>query len=359
MDELLQKLGEVRAAIAEAGLGGVRLRGSDWFAWATCGGSNVVLLTTDIGVAEVWITQRGAWVLTDEIEAQRLAEEEVPQGLEVWRGPWADRDAREQWVAETRGAGPIASDRPEKSEVALPSSLWAARSALDPAELDRYRALARDAAAAMTEVLNAARPEWTGHALAGAGAEALWSRGIHPALTLVGDERRLPLHRHPTASGERLGARAMLVFCARRHGLFANLTRFVSFRAPTTSERRAMEVVAEVEAAAFDASRPGATLGAVYRAMVEAYARTGHAGEERKHHQGGSCGYLARDVVARPGDLTQLQPMNAVAWNPSVAGAKIEDTVMVTPSGLEVLTVDASWPTVERAGRKRPDVLVR
>ena len=38
--------------------------------------------------------------------------------------------------------------------------------------------------AMMTEVLTRARPEWTEWQLAGAGAEALWRRGIEPTLTL-------------------------------------------------------------------------------------------------------------------------------------------------------------------------------
>ena len=304
--ELSKKLAAVRSAIAEAGLGGVRLRGTDWFSWATCGGSNVVLLTTDVGVAEVWVTADSAWVLTDEIEAARLSEEELPRPLEVWAGPWADPAAREQWVAKTRGKGRLASDRPAGDEAPLPAALVAARSSLQPEELERYRALGRDAAEAMTQVLRSARPEWTGFELAGAGAEALWGRGVHPALTLVGEERRLPLHRHATASREKLGARAMLVFCARRHGLFANLTRFVYFKAPSPAERRLIDDVAAVEAEALSASKPGARLGDIYSAIVAAYAARSHPGAERLHHQGGSCGYLSRDVVARPGTATVL-----------------------------------------------------
>jgi hypothetical protein len=75
----------------------------------------------------------------------------------------------------------------------------------------------------MTEVLQAAQPTWTEYQLAGAGAEALWSRGLHPALTLVAGERRLPLYRHATPTGEKIGRQAMLVFCARGYGLYANL----------------------------------------------------------------------------------------------------------------------------------------
>jgi Xaa-Pro aminopeptidase len=357
--ELEVRLSRVRAIMEQHGLGGVRLRGVDWFAWATCGGSNVVLLTTDVGVAEVFITRAAAWVLTDAIEAPRMEQEEVPPGLKVWVHPWAERERREVFVEEKRGGALVASDRPSGQEVPLPAELVDFRHSLLPQELERYRALARDAAEAMTEVLLAAKPEWTGWQLAGAGAEALWSRGIHPALTLVGEERRLPLHRHATASRERLGGRAMLVFCARRHGLFANLTRFVYFRQPSAEERRLATDVARVEAAGLQASRPGVTLGAVYRTMVEAYAACGHPGAEAFHHQGGSCGYLARDDVAGPGSKVVLQPSNAMAWNPSLPGAKIEDTVVLTEGGLEILTVDPRWPTFEMEGHARPDLLVR
>src|SRR3954451_3975682 len=123
MDELQRKLKAMRECIEREGLGGVRLRGTDWFAWATCGGSNVVLLTTDTGVAEVFITAGQACVLTDEIEATRLASEEVPSSLELWAGPWAEPAKREQYVASRRGPGVIASDRPASNEVQLPASL--------------------------------------------------------------------------------------------------------------------------------------------------------------------------------------------------------------------------------------------
>jgi Xaa-Pro aminopeptidase len=357
--ELSAKLATVRASLEQHGLGAVRLRGVDWFAWATCGGSNVVLLTTDTGVAEVLITREGAWVLTDAIEQARLEEEEIPAGLKVWASPWTERGRKETFVEQQRGGRPVASDRPVGQEVPLPAELFQARYMLLPEEQERYRRLGRDAAEAMTEVMLAARPEWTGWQLAGAGAEALWARGIHPALTLVGEERRLPLHRHATASQERLGARAMLVFCARRHGLFANLTRFVYFREPSATERKLAADVARVEAAGFRASRPGASLGQVLTTLVEAYAACGHPGAEALHHQGGSCGYLSRDHVAVPGLEVKLHRHSAVAWNPSLPGAKIEDTALITDEGLELLTVDPRWPTVTVDGRPRPELLVR
>lgn len=358
MDELESKLSAVRAALAEAGLTAVRLRGVDWFAWATCGGSAVVVLTAEVGVAEVLITADEAVVLTDEIEAARLADEQLPPGLRVHADPWAELEGREKFVRAMAGDR-VASDRPEPGEAPLPEGLWRARRSLLPQELERYRTLGREAAEAATDVLQAARREWTGWQLAGTASEALWRRGIEPTLTLVGDERRLPRYRHATAARDRLGARAMLVLCARRHGLFANLTRFVYFRPPTADERRLALDVARVEAAALAASRPGATHAEVLAAIVRAYADAGHPGAERKHHQGGSCGYLSRDVVARPGIDVPLQLHGAVAWNPSLPGAKIEDTFVIGERGVENLTLDPRWPAFEHAGRARPDLLVR
>ena len=319
----------------------------------------MVILTTETGVGEVLVSQTNAWVLTDTIEAERLHDEEVPAGLEMWVGPWNDPAARQRFVDQIAGGGQVVSDRPSAAESELPPDLLAAKRRLLPSEVERYRALGRDAAEAMTEVLSRAQPDWTEFALAGAGAEAMWRRGIHPALTLVGGERRLPIYRHATASDEPIGARAMLVYCGRRHGLYANLTRFVYFREPTAGERALIDDAASVEAVAFAASTPGTSIGAVYDAIVRAYADHGYPGAEANHHQGGTTGYLSRELFGLPGLATTIEANTALAWNPSLPGAKIEDTVLTSGAGIEILTVDPAWPTVTVAGRERPDVLVR
>jgi hypothetical protein len=54
-----------------------------------------------------------------------------------------------------------------------------------------------------------------------------------------------------------------------------------------------------------------------------------------------------------------IQPRNAMAWNPSLPGSKIEDTVVVSDQGLEILTVDPRWPVFQVEGRARPELLVR
>jgi len=357
-EEIGQKLATIRATLATSSLGAVRLRGVDWFAWATGGASNVVNLTTEAGVAEVLVTARDAWILTDAIEAPRMRAEEAPAPFRVQEHPWDTPVARERFVAIEAG-GEVGSDRPRGGERPLPHALVEARLRLVPAEIARYRALGREAAEAVTDVLSAAQPDWSEVALAGAAAEALWRRGIHPTVLLAAGAERLPRYRHPIPTGAALGRVAMLVVCGRRHGLYANLTRFVAFGGLRPEEQRAYADVAAVEALALDASRPGARLDEIFATIERAYAAAGRPGEERLHHQGGPTGYLAREILATHDTLHALGAGMAVAWNPSVPGMKIEDTLLIGADDVEFLTEDPRWPTRTVGGRRRPGVLER
>lgn len=353
--EVADKLEFLRNALAETGATAVRLRGTDWFAWATAGGENTVLLAAETGVAEVLVSADGAWILTDEIEAQRFVDEELPADFKLYVNPWADSGDRENFVWEASSGGKILSDRPMSDESPLPASLLHRKRVMVLSELERYREVGRLASEAMTEVLSAAKPTWTEYQLAGAGAEALWARGLHPTLTLVAGERRLPLYRHATATGELLGHEAMLVFCARGYGLYANLTRFVCFGSLGSDRAQLHRQVREIEAQALAVCQPGTALNAVYQVLAQAYEQRGYPHAIREHHQGGTTGYLSREVVARPMTAGELAENMAVAWNPSLPGAKIEDTFVIRTGGeLENLTLNPNWPSVEVGGRSRP-----
>ncbi|WP_034385331.1 Xaa-Pro peptidase family protein [Deinococcus sp. YIM 77859] len=361
-EEVETKLTWVREALAQAGAETCRLRGTDWFAWATAGGSSTVLLTAETGVAEVVVRPEEAFVLTDRIEAARLTAEELGGGeldavLPVRAVPWGDGQA---WEAAAREeATRILSDRPGPSEAPLPPELEARKRILLPSELDRFRRVGRDAAQAVTEVLFAATPDMTELDLAGEASAALRRRGLEDALALVAGERRLPLYRHPTPQAEPLGSVAMLVVCARGHGLVASLTRFVAF-APLPAELRAAHAeVSAVEAAVLAASRPGAALADLYGVLAQAYRDLGHPQALFEHHQGGIAGYRAREAIATPDASVTLSAGNVLAWNPSVRGAKIEDTIALTGEGLEVLTLDPRWPQAPVNGLDRPLVLER
>ena len=152
----------------------------------------------------------------------------------------------------------------------------------------------------------------------------------------------------------------MLVFCARKYGLYANLTRFVSFVPLRAEHSELHHHVRQIEAEALNLCQPGTPLNAVYHALSQAYQQHGYPQAIREHHQGGTTGYLAREVVANPLTTDTLAEGIAVAWNPSLAGAKIEDTFVLVKDGmLENLTFDPTFPSVEVEGRNRPVPLER
>ena len=356
--EVADKLALLRDALAETGATAVRLRGTDWFAWATAGGDASVLLAADCGVAEVLVTREDAVVLTDAVEAERLRLEQVPAGFTFHIAPWAETELRETYVLGAARGGAVLSDHPRASEQALPASLRLRRMVLHPAEQARYRVLGREAAAALTQVLSAARPDWTELDLAAAGAQALWRRGIQPALVLAAGSRRRPLFRHPVPTHDRanepLGARATLAVCARRHGLNASLARTVAFGPLTDDERNAQADLLQVEATGLDAVRPGQSLAAVYHALEAAYRHANRPDAILEHPQGGITGYQPREIVASPSTATGIETGMAFAFDPGFAGLVTEDTFLLGASGLENLTEDPDWPATTIQGRTRP-----
>src|SRR5690606_10977643 len=119
--EVASKLALLRDCLATSGAAAIRLRGVDWFAWVTAGGSNAVLQAGGEGVAEVLVTQEEAVVLADEIELARLREEEIPAGFTFHVAPWTQIELHESYVLGLAGERAVLSDRPHGGEQPLPA----------------------------------------------------------------------------------------------------------------------------------------------------------------------------------------------------------------------------------------------
>jgi hypothetical protein len=48
-------------------------------------------------------------------------------------------------------------------------------------------------------------------------------------------------------------------------------------------------------------------------------------------------GYASREVIANPSTRQEIREGQAFAWNPSLEGAKAEDTFILGPDGPEIL----------------------
>lgn len=352
--ELTEKRRRVHALLDRLDLDTLVLRSPGNIAWYAGGARTHILATPDVGVADLVITRDGERVVTAVNEAARLeAEELAVLAPEITVVGWdADRTA-----VLPRGAR-VGCDVPLDGTTQIAADVEAARRSLTPAEQDRYRALGRDTAEAFTDIAAGLGPRHSEHHAAGALAAALLARGADPIVLLVAGGDRLAVHRHPLPTAGQLGDLVMVVACARRDGLIANVTRFFAFAPLAGGHRSAYRRLLDVEAAFLTATRPGDRVGSVFAAGAAAYAQHGFPADEvTRHHQGGPTGYASRDYVATAASDAAVEPGQAFAWNPSVPSLKVEDTVLALDSGVEVLSVDPRWPSIVVDGVRRPDVL--
>jgi Xaa-Pro aminopeptidase len=302
------------------------------FAWLTGGGDCTVATGEGEGFLEVSTNRVRLHV--SQIESSRLAEEEKGE-FEAAVYPWY-------------------SPPPAMHPSDLDYDLTPLRLVLSAVEQKKYRALCRDAAVSLEGALRMAETEWTELQLAGELARRMRERNINPIVLLVAGAERVFRYRHPLPKNQPLGRLTMGVVCGRRDGLVANLTRMRSWG---TAEVAALyEDLLYVEAQALSASAPGATVGDVLDAIRDGYRGIGQSEAFAEHHQGGIAGYRTREILAVPKDDTRLLPGMCVAWNPSLPGAKVEDTFLLTKDGLQNLTYSPDWPTLTVDGRQRPAI---
>ena len=306
------------------------------FAWYTGGSDNRVDHTDPLGVAGVLLTREAEYVLTDNIEAPRMRGEETPD-LEVVEHPWYEGPgaALGALIADS----PLGVDFPAGYGREVAEDILPLRYVLDPDTIERYRRLGSDATAAVSETAASVGPD-TGELEVAAELEAACRRGgMFAPVLLAASERRMGLYRHPIPRGGSLGRRAMLVVCAERGGLYANLTRILVFEDPdpeTARRQRTCEAV--LRRMREEATLPGRTLAEALADCRRFYAEEGFPDGWRDHHQGGTTGYASREVIATPEAHVEIRAGQAFAWNPSLRGAKAEETFVLIGEGPEVLT---------------------
>jgi Xaa-Pro aminopeptidase len=361
--ERARKRDRLHALLDREGLDAIVMRAPHDVAWWSCGGRGHIAVGDPVAPAAIVVTRDSETVLTTATDAARMHDEEL--SALVGDGPGAGaRLVVVPWELPVEAHLPtgdrVADDVPRYGTLDGRGLLEEARRSLTAEEAQRYRELCHDAAIAVTDATKELMAGLTEYAAAGVLSIALLDREIEPVVLAVAGASRVGRYRQPLPTIARLGPLAMLGVCGRRHGLHANLTRFVSF-GPLDAELADAQIrLLQVEAAYFDALWPGQVVGETFRAGAATYRGVGFDPEEwHNDNQGGPCGYLRHDHLATAEDHSPVVVGQAFAWSPSVPSLRCEDTVLLTDAGLEVLTVDPRWPTVEVSRRMRPIVVER
>ena len=351
------KLARVVGVAEAAGVRGVVLATHHNIAWLTGGRANRIDASREAGTQRLLITRDGRrYVLANAIEMPRLRAE-VLAGLdyEPVEYPWTDDQDPAYAVGVARelaGGDQLGSDWPLPGATVIESALARARHLLTDAEVDRYRLLGRDAGAALANVCRTLEPGDDERDIQRGVMDAAGSIRARAIVALVGSDERLRRFRHPVPTAARWEHVVMLALCAERDGIVVSLSRIVAFRPPADLADRT-RATATVFGRLLGATRAGATGASLYATAREAYAAVGFPGEELQHHQGGAIGYRAREWTAHPNSQEVVQTRQAFAWNPTIAGTKVEDTALLVDGTLEMVTTSPDWPAIELGGNLR------
>ena len=341
-DRLSARVDRLDAYLDDQGLDAVWFARPNSFAWLT-GGDNRVERNGEVGVAAAGY-DGDLRVVTDNIEAQRLRDEQLPDAFEVESTPWYEASLADA-VAD-RSPTPAAADFDVPGFDGVDATEL--RQPLTEADVEAYRELGREAAAAVESVCRELQPGDTERDAAAGLRIGLATRDIDAPVVLVGGAERAQRYRHYLPTDAELGDYALVSVTAARGGLHVSLTRTVAFDPPEWLAERHTKAM-QVEVSALGATQAVANLDGsasdVFQGIQAAYEHVDAPEEWQNHHQGGAAGYAGREWIATPDlDRSVHVPM-AYAWNPTVRGAKSEDTVLVTEDGFEVLTATGEWPT--------------
>jgi Xaa-Pro aminopeptidase len=361
VNEISRKLGLLRSLAASHGVDAILLQCVSSVAWATSGAAVYVNTARSESEASLLITKEKRFLFTKNIEAPRLEKEEglIAQGWDFRIAPWFEINTSLQKL--TKGLK-LGSDGLSQGTVNLSGEIARLRAELTPAEGECFRALGRLCAEAIDSAIRAVRPGQTEFEIAALLDAEVQRRGAQAIVNLIATDERIFNYRHPLPTTKKLERYAMLVLCGRRQGLVCSITRLVHFgRLPKEIQEKAL-AVARIDAAMISATRPGRTLGDVFKVAKDEYARAGYPDEWQLHHQGGAAGYEPREYLATPDSKDLIVAGQVYAWNPSIIGSKSEDSVLIGENAPVILTAIPDWPMVkvEVDGKiiERPDILV-
>ena len=244
-----------------------------------------------------------------------------------------------EWLALER-AGLSAADALDVGDLFLNM-----RARKAPAEIANMRRAIDISEAALKATMDWARPGLTERQIADRlGAEMLdrGAQGLAFLLVLTGEKSGLP---HGDTADRRWGEDEFLLidFGARYQDYPADITRTFCQGQPTAQMRTMYEAVYRANRAAREFVRPGVSCEAVDR-VARAVIDEAGLGEYFIHRLGHGLGLSVHELpnivegntqLLEPGMVFTIEPG---VYVPGVGGVRIEDNVVVTEDGIDVLT---------------------
>jgi Xaa-Pro aminopeptidase len=181
--------------------------------------------------------------------------------------------------------------------------------------------------------------------------DAGFSRPAFETIVASGPNSAFP-HARPTGRRLAAGEPCVLDFGGVYDGYCVDLTRTVQLGRAATSMQRLFDAVSEAHDTAIAAVRPGIRPSEIDRAARDVLVRHG-LGQAFGHGTGHGLGLeiheeprIGQIVAGRPDEPVEPGMVFTIepgAYVPGLGGVRIEDDVLVTPGGCELLTDVPIW----------------
>src|SRR4030043_752566 len=330
-NEIKEKERRVRDFLRSKGLKALLLKRQANFSWMTCGGLNLVGITTEFGATSLLITEESKYVISSNIEAPRMIKEEAleKQGFILKAFPWHE-DQESAIIKELTGEGSRGSDGPFPNAQVLAEDVAKLRYSLTPEQQKRYRWLGKKVSNALEKTMMKTKKGEKESAVVGRLCKELWKDRIDPIKLMSPPEDRISKFRHSIPTERKIEKYLMVSVNARKWGLVVSLTRFVYFGKLPKELRAKYEANVFIDCTFMAHTRPGVPAREVFQKGIDAYQEKGYPDEWKLHHQGGPIGYTGRDYRGNFKSPDLVQENQAFTWNRSITGTNSEDTLPAT-----------------------------
>jgi Xaa-Pro aminopeptidase len=347
--EIEKKVENLRSIMSEEGLDGMYISKQEHFAWVTAGGDNIVTRFVEDGICAIFITQNGRYYFCNNIEAQRMIDEEFLDqlGFEA-RTMWWFENKTMNFIDELIGTSGILA-----ADVALPGAIDAnpfireLEKVLCENEIGRYIHLGNVFSNTIESFMATIKPGDTELEISGRLGAKMWENGIEPVLFLIASDERIYKYRHPIPTEKKLEKLLMISCNARYKGLVTKITRMLHFGKISPEFQEQYRQTAAIENAMADVTKPGVDDIVPYNLAVKMYEDFGHHEMWKVHHQGGPQSYTNGFYLITPDTHNVVKLHQCYGYNPSITGTKTEDGFVVTEEGPLFITYPVTFPAVK------------
>jgi Xaa-Pro aminopeptidase len=346
--EIEGKVSDLREIMDAQGIDGIYISKQEHFAWITAGGDNIVTRFVEGGVCAILITMEGRYFICNNIETQRMKDEEKLDqlGFEPLTMWWYE-DRTLEFVDKLIGPGAVlAADIPLQGSMDATSILLAMEKTLCDNEVGRYIHLGEVFANTIEPFMETIRPGDTEMEIAGRLGARMWENGLEPVLLLVAADDRIYKYRHPIPTEKPLEKFLMISCNARYKGLVTKITRMLHFGKVPVELQEQYRQTAAIENAMALASEPGVDELTPFELAKRMYADFGYPEMWKVHHQGGPQSYTNGFYLISPENHDIIRLHQCYGYNPSITGTKTEDGFVVTEDGPLFITYPVTFPEV-------------